>query len=386
MSRRGWALFVALSIIWGVPYLFIKIAVEDLSPAAVVFARTFLAALLLLPLAAARRQLRPLLPAWPWLLLFALLEVCAPFGLLTVAEQQISSSLTGLLVAAVPLIQAVFSRVLGMADRIDGRRLVGLFVGFAGVAALVGIDVRGGSLLAAGAVLLAAACYAAGPLVATLKLSHLPSPAVSAVAMGLSALAYAPFAAGSLGGVADVRAPAWVAVAVLGVLCSALAFLVFFALLAEVGPSRTTVITYVNPAVAVLLGVLTLGEPVTAGLLVGFPLVLLGSYLATRRSAPAAPEAAAGAVVTPDAADKGLDRGAGQEPGRDAGQDGDVGRDSTGAEWSEGTEGSATLRVAASASCSSSATVGPGPEPGPSTSESSSSSSSSGASSCGTSS
>jgi len=302
MSRRGWALFVALSIIWGIPYLFIKIAVEDLSPAAVVFARTLLAALLLLPLAAARGQLRPLVPAWPWLLLFALLEVCAPFGLLTVAEQHISSSLTGLLVAAVPLIQALFSRVLGIADRIDGRRLIGLLVGFAGVAALVGLDVRGGSLLAAGAVLLAAACYASGPLVASLKLSHLPSIAVSAVGMGLSALAYAPFAAVSQDGVANVGAPAWVAVAVLGVLCSAVAFLVFFALLAEVGPSRTTVITYVNPAVAVLLGVLTLGEPVTVGIVVGFPLVLLGSYLATRRSAAPAPDAAAGAVVTPDPA------------------------------------------------------------------------------------
>src|ERR671932_2760047 len=336
MSRRGWALFVALSIIWGVPYLFIKIAVEDLSPAMVVFTRTLLAALLLLPLAAARGQLRPLLPAWPWLLLFALLEVCAPFGLLTIAERDISSSLTGLLVAAVPLIQALFSRVLGIADRIDGRRLVGLLVGFAGVAALVGIDVRGGSLLAAGAVLLAAACYAAGPLVATLKLSHLSSPAVSAVAMGLSALAYAPFAAVSQGSLADVRAPAWVAVAVLGVLCSAVAFLVFFALLTEVGPSRTTVITYVNPAVAVLLGVLKLGEPPTAGLLVGFPLVLLGSYLATRRSAPAAPEAAAGAVVTPDAADAGLGRDADEGLGQAARQDGDVGRDSTGAESSDG--------------------------------------------------
>jgi drug/metabolite transporter (DMT)-like permease len=388
MSRRGWALFVALSIIWGIPYLFIKIAVEDLSPAAVVFARTLLAALLLLPLAAARRQLRPLLPAWPWLLLFALLEVCAPFGLLTVAERDISSSLTGLLVAAVPLIQALVSRVLGVADRMDGRRLVGLLVGFAGVAALVGIDVRGGSLLAAGAVLLAAACYATGPLVASLRLAHLPSLAVSAVAMGLSALAYAPFAAGSVGRVAGVHARAWVAVVVLGVLCSAVAFLVFFALLTEVGPSRTTVITYVNPAVAVLLGVLTLGEPVTAGLVVGFPLVLLGSYLATRRSAPA-PDAAAGAVVTPDPG------------GEDGGQDGDCGRDRTGAESSEPTEGSATRRVPTSAARSGSparSVPGPGPaagssasRPSPSSapsaaSSSGSSSSSSGASSSGTSS
>jgi drug/metabolite transporter (DMT)-like permease len=368
MSRRGWALFVALSVIWGVPYLFIKLAVADLSPSAVVFTRTLLAAVLLLPLAAARGQLRPLLPAWPWLLLFALLEVCAPFGLLTIAERDISSSLTGLLVAAVPLVQALFSRLLGMADRLDRRRLGGLLVGFAGVAALVGIDVRGASLLAAGAVLLAAACYAAGPLVATLRLSHLPSMAVSAVAMGLSALAYAPFAVASAPRrLSDVGPGAWTAVVVLGVLCSAVAFLVFFALLAEVGPSRTTVITYVNPAVAVLLGVLTLGEPLTPGLLVGFPLVLLGSYLATRRSASAAvgpaPDAAAGALVTP-------------EPGRPQ-EAGEVGADSTGATSSERTDGSATRREPASA--------GGSPSAGPS-SPSSSSSSSSGASSSGTSS
>ncbi|HVN11550.1 MAG TPA: EamA family transporter [Kineosporiaceae bacterium] len=289
MSRRGWALFVALSVIWGIPYLFIKVAVQDLSPAAVVFGRTALAALLLLPLAAARRQLRPLLPAAGWLLVFALLEVCAPFGLLSVAEQHISSSLTGLLVAAVPLIQALISRLLGLGERLDAGRMVGLLVGLAGVAALVGIDVRGSNLLAALAVVLAAACYATGPLVATLRLAHLSSMAVSAVAMVVSAVLYAPLAwitrpAGRLDAVSPA---AWAAVGVLGIVCSALAFLVFFALLAEVGPARTTVITYVNPAVAVVLGVLTLGEPVTAGLVLGFPLVLLGSYLATRRSPPA---------------------------------------------------------------------------------------------------
>jgi drug/metabolite transporter (DMT)-like permease len=365
MSRRGWALFVALGVIWGVPYLFIKVAVDDLSPAAVVFGRTLLAAVLLLPLAAARRQLRSLLPAWWWLLLFAALEVCAPFVLLTVAEQQISSSLTGLLVAAVPVMQAVFSRMFGLADRLDRRRLGGLLVGMAGVAALVGIDVRGGSLLAAGAVLLAAACYAAGPLVAAVRLTHLPGLAVSAVAMGVSALVYAPFAAVSAPRrLADVGTAAWVAVVVLGVLCSAVAFLVFFALLAEVGPSRTTVITYVNPAVAVLLGVLTLGEPVTPGLLLGFPLVLLGSYLATRRSpsGQVAPAEGAGAVAQEVVA---VD-----------------GRDSTAAASSERTVGSATRRSATSPGCSPSA----GRPPSAGGSSSSSSSSSSGASSSGTSS
>jgi drug/metabolite transporter (DMT)-like permease len=351
MSRRGWVLFIALSVIWGVPYLFIKVAVQDLSPAAVVFARTALAAVLLLPLAAARGQLRPLLAAWPWVLLFAAFEVSAPFGLLTVAEQRITSSLTGLLVAAVPLLQALFSRVLGLADRLDRGRLAGLLVGLAGVAALVGIDVRGSSVLAALAVVLAAACYAAGPLVASLRLARLPSLAVSAAAMGLTALAYVPFTwAGGPVRLGDVGLPAWAAVAVLGVVCSALGFLVFFALLAEVGPARTTVITYVNPAVAVLLGVLTLGEPVTPGLVVGFPLVLIGSYVATRRSVSVAPSE--GAAVPGEASS------------------GAVGSESTGAESSDGTFGSSSGGGGPSSTASTSA----------------SSSSSSGAASSGTSS
>ena len=359
MSRRGWVLFVALSVIWGVPYLFIKIAVQDLAPAGVVFARTALAAVLLLPLAATRGRIRPLLPAWPWVLLFALFEVCAPFGLLTVAEQHITSSLTGLLVAAVPLLQALFSRVLGLGDRIDRGRMAGLLVGLAGVACLVGIDVRGSSLLAALAVVLAAACYAAGPLVASLRLASLPSLAVSAAAMALSALAYAPFAgAGRPDRLSAVGPPTWVAVAVLGIVCSALGFLVFFALLADAGPARTTVITYVNPAVAVLLGVFTLGEPVTPGLVVGFPLVLIGSYLATRRTVSVAPSEGAGFA---EAADSGCDSGA-------------VGSDSTGALSSDGSFGS------------SSGGGGPASTTSASASACSSSSSSSGAASSGTSS
>ncbi|MGZ4626657.1 MAG: DMT family transporter [Kineosporiaceae bacterium] len=347
MSRRGWVLFVALSVIWGVPYLFIKVAVQDLSPAAVVFGRTALAALLLLPLAAARRQLRPLLPAAGWVLLFAALEVCAPFGLLTVAEQKISSSLTGLLVAAVPLIQALISRLLGVSERMDAGRMVGLLVGLAGVAALVGIDVRGSSLLAALAVVLAAACYATGPLVASLRLAHLPSLAVSAAAMGVSALVYAPWAwITRPAGLDHVSPAAWASVGVLGIVCSALAFLVFFALLAEVGPARATVITYVNPAVAVVLGVLVLGEPVTAGLVVGFPLVLVGSYLATRRSTPGEPGAGAA---------------------RAAAGYGDVGRDRTAAESSDGASGSSaaggTSSSSSSPSSSSSSSSSTSPAP-----------------------
>ena len=283
VSRRGWGLFGALSVLWGIPYLFIKIAVTDLSPAMVVFGRVALAAVLLLPAAALRDQLRPVLRCWRWVVVFAAVEIAIPFAMLGIAEQRISSSLAGLLIAAVPLLGAVFAAMGRLDDRIDATRLVGLLIGIGGVAALVGIDVRGGDLLSVGAVALAATGYAIGPILVTTRLAGLPSLGVTAVALSLNAIGYAPVAwltrpSGS------VPVSAWLAVVVLGAVCSALAFLVFFALVAEVGPARTTVITYVNPAVAVSLGVLVLDEPITVGIVVGFPLVLLGSYVATRRS------------------------------------------------------------------------------------------------------
>jgi drug/metabolite transporter (DMT)-like permease len=241
------------------------------------------------PIAAARGMLRPLLPRWRWLLAFAALEVAGPFLLLTYAEQRISSSLTGLLVAAVPLLGLMFGRLMGLADPIDARRLLGLIVGVLGVGVLVGVDLHADSWTAAVAVLFAAAGYAVGPIVADQRFAGLPSLGVSAVAMGVTAVAYLPFAVLTRpADLAGALASSWWAIAVLGIVCSALAFLVFFALIAEVGPTRATVITYVNPAVALLLGVLVLGEPLTLGLLVGFPLVLLGSALATRRVAPPA--------------------------------------------------------------------------------------------------
>jgi drug/metabolite transporter (DMT)-like permease len=296
VTPRGRLLFATMAVIWGVPYLFIKVAVDDFSPAAVVFGRTALAALLLVPIAMARGMLRPLLPHWHWLLAFAAFEVAGPFLLLTYAEQRISSSLTGLLVAAVPLLGLMFGRLMGLADPMDARRLLGLIVGVLGVGVLVGVDLHADSWTAVVAVLFAAAGYAVGPIVADQRLAGLPSLGVSAVAMGVTAVAYLPFAVLTRpADLAGALASSWWAIAVLGIVCSAFAFLVFFALIAEIGPTRATVITYVNPAVALLLGVLVLGEPLTLGLVVGFPLVLLGSALATRRvAAPAggAPESA----------------------------------------------------------------------------------------------
>ncbi len=287
MSKRGWVLFLAMGVIWGVPYLLIKVAVDELSPSTLVLARTAVASLVLLPVALARGRLGEVLVSWRPLVAFAVIEIMVPWLLLGVAEQRLSSSLTALLIASVPLVSAVLAVASRSDDRLDGRRGVGLLVGFAGVAALVGFDVGGGDLGAVAALAVVAVCYATGPLILSRWLSHLPGLGVITASLALTALAYLP--------VGVAQAPgSWpstdVVLSVLGlaVLCTAIAFVVFFALIAEVGPTRSTVITYVNPAVAVLLGVTLLDESFTVATAVGFALILTGSVLATRRSsAPA---------------------------------------------------------------------------------------------------
>lgn len=286
MTRRGWLLFAAMCVIWGIPYLLIRVAVRDLSPGTLVFARTAIGAALLLPVAARRGHLRPLLPYWRVMLVYSAVEIAGPWLLLSHAEQRLSSSLAGLLIAAVPLIGAVLARATGSDDRIDPGRLVGLFVGLAGVVALLGIEVGSVDMVAVGEVGLTAVGYAAGPIIITRGLAGLPSLGVVSASLGVTAVGYLPVAV--LQWPHAVSAESAVSVVVLAVVCTALAFLVFFALIAEVGPARSTVITYVNPAVAIALGVALLGEEVTVGMAVGFPLVLVGSVLATRRR-PATP-------------------------------------------------------------------------------------------------
>lgn len=292
MSRRGWILFVALGIIWGIPYMLIKVAVEELSPAAIVLARTAIGAALLLPLAARKGYLRPLLPHWRPLLAFTLVEVCIPWFLLGYAEQELSSSLTGLLVAAVPLVGAVLVWLMGT-ERPGGRRLAGLLVGFAGVAALVGFDVEASSPAPVLAVAATAVCYAVGPIILSRWLSKLPGLGVMAASLTAAAVLYLPPGLVQWPGEA-LSSEVWLSITGLGVICTVAAFLVFFALVAEVGPSRATVITYVNPAVALLLGVAVLNERVTVFTAVGFGLILVGSVLATSKDKePAEPVAVA---------------------------------------------------------------------------------------------
>lgn len=276
MTRRGWLLFASMCAIWGIPYLLIRVAVRDLSPAMLVLARTGIGAMLLLPLAAARGEVAPVLRRWRGVLVFSAVEIALPWWLLSDAEVRLSSSLTGLLIAAVPLVGALIVR-----ERMGLASAVGLGLGIVGVGALVGLDVGGANARSLAEIAVVVVCYAVGPIVLARSLSDLPSLGVIAVALGAAAVVYIPIGAAS----APSELPSGkvlASVVGLAVVCTAVAFLLFVALIAEIGPVRATVITYVNPAVAALLGVAVLGESFTAGMGVGFALILAGSLLATR--------------------------------------------------------------------------------------------------------
>ena len=286
MSRRGWVLFAAMSLIWGIPYLLIKVADGGVSVPVLVFVRVALGSLLLLPVALRRRELGALRGHWRWLVTFAVVEIIGPFALLSSAEKHLASSTSGLLVAAVPIIGAVLAQFTGGSDRLTLVRWTGLLIGLAGVAVLAGPDAAHGDALSVGAVLLTALGYAIGPIIANRKLAGVPTAAVNTVCLAMAALVYLvpaivtrPHELPSAEVILSLLA--------LGAICTAAAFVVFFALIAEVGPARATVITYVNPAVAVALGVLVLNEHLTPAVVGAFVLILGGSILATRPSFPA---------------------------------------------------------------------------------------------------
>ena len=283
MSKRGWILFLALGVIWGMPYMLIRVAVESIDPLVVAFGRTLIGALLLTPIALHRGALLPALHKWKALVVFTLVEITGPWLLLGHAETRINSSTTGLMLAGIPLIAALIVTRLGH-ERLDGRRVTGLVIGFAGVAALVGLDIHVSDFLAVGALLLCSLGYAVGPIIIDRKLSDVPPLGVVAASMILATLFYSPFA--PFLWPAHPTPAALASVAGLGVFCTATAFVLFFALIAEVGPARATVITYINPVVAIALGALVLNEPLTLGMAIGFPLVIAGSILGTARRRP----------------------------------------------------------------------------------------------------
>ena len=286
MTRRGLLLFGAMCVIWGIPYLFIRIAVGELTPATLVFLRTGIAALILLPFVVGRGGLHEIGNRWVPLIAFAAIEIAGPWFFLSSAEQHITSALAGLLISAVPLVGVVIATALGNREHLELGSLTGLLIGLVGVALIVGFDLRasdGGALIQMVGVVVG---YAVAPAILARYLSGVRSVTVIGVSLGLCALGYAPAAALQWPHFAPSLA-AIGSVAVLAVVCTAIAFLLFFRLIAEIGPVRATVITYVNPAVAAILGVLVLHENLTVGMLFGFALVLAGSVLATRRRAPA---------------------------------------------------------------------------------------------------
>src|SRR5438270_4028194 len=290
MSRRGLLLFAAMCVIWGIPYLLIRVAVGELSPATLVFFRTGIAALILLPVVVARGGLRPVRGRWVALLVFAAVEVAVPWLMLSSAEQHITSALAGLLICAVPLVGVVIATALGNREHLGLASLSGLLLGLVGVALIVGFDLRASNMTALVEMALVVIGYAVGPAILSRYLTGIPSVTVIGVSLALCTVAYAPFAVLQWPH-AMPHLSVIGSVAVLAVVCTAIAFLLFFALIAEIGPVRATVITYVNPAVAAVLGVAVLGESFTTGMAIGFALVLAGSLLATtatRRRSPVA--------------------------------------------------------------------------------------------------
>jgi drug/metabolite transporter (DMT)-like permease len=288
MTRRSWALFAAMCVIWGVPYLLIRVAVRDFAPGTLVFARTAVGGLILLPFALRAGGFGPVLRRWRALVAFTAIEIAVPWLMLSDAERVLSSSLSGLLVAAVPLVGVVVARVAATDDRGGGAlRYVGLLLGLAGVVLLLGLDVGQVRLGAVLEMALVAVGYAVAPVIMARRLADLPSIPVVAASLLLTAIGYLPYAATHWPTSVGAKV-AWSVIG-LGVVCTAVAFVLFFALIAAIGPARATVITYVNPAVAVLLGVLLLGEKFTLGIAIGFPLILAGSVLAARRAEATAP-------------------------------------------------------------------------------------------------
>jgi drug/metabolite transporter (DMT)-like permease len=287
MSRKALLLFLAAGLAWGIPYFFIRIAVEDFSTYSIVLFRVMIGAAILVPLALKQGALKQALKHWPWILAFALLEMAGPWWLITESGRHLSSGLIGLLIATVPFFAVLLASFLGDKSVWHPKTIMGLLMGFAGVVALVGIDSIGGLIdpLWVGAVILASVGYAIAPALVAHKIGFVPTAGVVSLSMVFVGIIYAVPAAVSLP--AEIAAgPAiesWIAVLILGVVCSAIAFVIFFALIKEVGAARATLITYLNTLVALVLGVVFLDEPITTGLLIGFPLILVGSWFAGKR-------------------------------------------------------------------------------------------------------
>ncbi|MEV6348741.1 DMT family transporter [Actinoplanes sp. NPDC051851] len=281
MNRRAWLLFVLVSVLWGVPYFLIKIAIEDLSPVFVVAGRCAIGAAVLIPVAAVRGSLSALRGRVPVVATLGLVHIVVPFLLITYGETHISSSLTGVLIAIEPVAIAL---LMARSEPLTRIRVAGLVTGFAGVVVLVGLDVSGDryGLLGAAMVLLATVAYAVATMIVQQRAADIPPDALTSGTTVVSTLVLLPFALFRLPAGAEVSVRSWSALVALGVLCTATALLAFYRLIGLAGSNRAGLVTYVNPVVATLLGVTLLREPLGAGMILGFVLIVTGCWLSTR--------------------------------------------------------------------------------------------------------
>jgi drug/metabolite transporter (DMT)-like permease len=283
LSARAWTSFAIVSVLWGVPYLFISIAVDHgISPGFLAFSRVLLGALVLLPIAWRAGLLGSLREHRRWIVVYAIAEIAIPFPLIAFGEEHVSSSVAAILIAATPLIVAALARTFDHSERVTGRRLAGLVTGFAGVVALVGVDIAGDAdeVIGTIAILVAAVGYAVGPMTLQAKLSEVDPRAVMAAALAVAAVILLPLAALAPPDAA-LQSEAVASILVLGIFCTAAAFVLFGALVIDVGAGRALVITYIAPVVALIAGVIVLDESPGLGTIIGLPLILGGSYLAT---------------------------------------------------------------------------------------------------------
>ncbi|MEP7105008.1 MAG: EamA family transporter [Chloroflexota bacterium] len=284
MSRRAWVAFGTVAILWGVPYLFIKVAVGEVSPVVVAWVRLVIAAIILLPLAAYRGGLRPAVARWRWVLLLGAFYMALAWTLIPLAERVLSSSLTAIIISGVPIVVTLINL---RRDRPSRARIAGLGGGFVGVALLVGLDVGVGpaQLFGVACVLVVLICYAAGPVMTSRKLQGVDPVATSALAAGFASLILTPLVAFQLPNRVP-STPVLLSLAALALLCSAVALVAWFTLIQDAGPGRATIVIYINPAVAVIAGVLVLHERISLTSVLGMALILAGSWLATTGRVP----------------------------------------------------------------------------------------------------
>jgi len=285
MSRRAYFHFAVSGLFWGIPYLLMKVAVADIPPAVIVCGRVLIGAAILIPIAIHQKVLMDAIRGWRFVLPYAIFEMMIPWILITNAEKKISSGLAGLLIATVPIWSTIFASMSGDKTVWHSKRLVGMLVGFIGLIGLVGYESIIGSSdpLSIAMMLVAAISYSYAVNTISQKLPDVSGIAINGLAMVITSIAYAPLMIVQFPEVSTVSTESAVSLLALGVFCTALAFISFFIVLKEIGPARASIGTYVNTAVAVVLGVLILSEPLTIGIIIGLPLVMIGSFLASRK-------------------------------------------------------------------------------------------------------